>query len=195
MGVSGLCTRVPGTARVWSAVADTPQSTQVSDTRYHKRAYTCLTRSTKDAARAAHAQVQPQVTPTWFHSLTHSLECRSLCFTCHSATRHDRAHKPRMCALTFVCQPFCETQAVELPCRMLNAPAPLVRSWWRHEQRSIAAVMETLKHHSAGRSAPVLVHAYAQTTTFTDPETVLPTSWNLQRQLPFMQHLLQRPNM
>ena len=28
MSVSGLCTRVPGTARVWSAAADTPQSTQ-----------------------------------------------------------------------------------------------------------------------------------------------------------------------
>ena len=31
-----------------------------------------LTRSTKDAARAAHAHVQPHVTPTWFHSLTQS---------------------------------------------------------------------------------------------------------------------------
>ena len=28
MGVSGLCTSVPGTVRVWSRVADTPQSTQ-----------------------------------------------------------------------------------------------------------------------------------------------------------------------
>ena len=28
MGVSGLCTRVPGTVQVWSTVADTPQSTQ-----------------------------------------------------------------------------------------------------------------------------------------------------------------------
>ena len=27
MGVSGLCTRVPGTVRVWCAAADTPQST------------------------------------------------------------------------------------------------------------------------------------------------------------------------
>ena len=28
MSVRGLCTSVPGTARVWSAVGDTPQSTQ-----------------------------------------------------------------------------------------------------------------------------------------------------------------------
>ena len=28
MSVSGLCTSAPGTVRVWSTVADTPQSTQ-----------------------------------------------------------------------------------------------------------------------------------------------------------------------
>ena len=54
-----------------------------------------------------------------------------------------------------------------------------VRSWWRHEQRSIAAVVETPKHHSAGRRdtaaatfaalGPVLVHAYTQTDVALDP--------------------------
>ena len=45
----------------------------------------------------------------------------------------------------------------------------MIRSWWRHEQRSIAAVVETLKHHSAGRrvTAPapglVLFRACTQT--------------------------------
>ena len=42
---------------------------------------------------------------------------------------------------------------------MLNAPTVLrsgaddrmVRSWWRHEQRSIAATVATMLHHSAGR--------------------------------------------
>ena len=38
MGVSGLCTRVPGTVRVWCAAADTPLSTQaVSCGTRHKR--------------------------------------------------------------------------------------------------------------------------------------------------------------
>ena len=45
----------------------------------------------------------------------------------------------------------------------------MFRSWWRHEQRSIAAVVETWKHYSAGRRvtapapAPVLFHACTQT--------------------------------
>ena len=42
----------------------------------------------------------------------------------------------------------------------------MIRSWWRHEQRSFAAVVETLKHHSASRRvtapAPVLSHACTQ---------------------------------
>ena len=57
------------------------------------------------------------------------------------------------------CVSLCETQAVDVPCRMSNTPAVLLNGavdawcvlWWRHEQKSVAAVVETLKHHSASR--------------------------------------------
>ena len=51
----------------------------------------------------------------------------------------------------------------------------MVRSWWRHEQRSIAATVATMLHHSAGRKPhPFLVDAATQvgsqfSTTAVDP--------------------------
>ena len=53
--------------------------------------------------------------------------------------------------------------------------ARMVRSWWRHEQRSIAAAVATMLHHSAGRKPhPTLVDAATQvgsqfSTTAVDP--------------------------
>ena len=164
MRESGLCTRVRGTARVGSAVADTPQSGRGRDSKetaawssvfspgrvrrasarespcqtpeigrqkvtggsgvtvslrvgsrpreasrrpkqrdltvplsqkplsdtWYKRAYTCLTRSTKDAARAAHAQVQPHVKPTWFHSHTHTHSVSHSLTLTHTHTHTER---------------------------------------------------------------------------------------------------------
>ena len=53
--------------------------------------------------------------------------------------------------------------------------ARLVRSWWRHQQRSIAATVATMLHHSAGRKPhPTMVDAATQvgpqfSTTAVDP--------------------------
>ena len=46
----------------------------------------------------------------------------------------------------------------------------LVRSWWRHEQRSIAATVATMLHHSAGRK-PLLVDAATQVGSLLAPVT------------------------
>ena len=54
VSVSGLCTRVPGTARVWSAAADTPKSTQ---------AVSCGLRQTPGRVRRASARESPCQTP------------------------------------------------------------------------------------------------------------------------------------
>ena len=54
----------------------------------------------------------------------------------------------------------------------------MVRSWWRHEQRSIAATVATMSHHSAGRKPhPSLVDAATQvgsqfSTTAVDPSAL-----------------------
>ena len=74
-------------------------------------------------------------------------------------------------ALTFVCQPFCETLAVDIAMSHVERAHGaahrrrdrMVRSWWRHEQRSIAATVATMLHHSAGRKPhPTLVDAATQ---------------------------------
>ena len=64
---------------------------------------------------------------------------------------------------------LCETLAVDMSHveRAHGAAqqrrARLVRSWWRHEQRSIAATIATMLHHSAGRKPlPSLVDAATQ---------------------------------
>ena len=60
-------------------------------------------------------------------------------------------------ALTFVCLPFCETLAVDIAMSHVERAhgaaqrrrARMVRSWWRHEQMSLAAALADASHHSA----------------------------------------------
>ena len=76
----------------------------------------------------------------------------------HTTHTHHTPHKVfQVQALTFVCQPFCETLAVDIAMSHVERAhgaaqrrrARMVRSWWRHEQMSLAAALAAASHHSA----------------------------------------------
>ena len=100
VGAVWVCGRPRQTA-VRTAFPITRKESYVTRARQHER-QRCAT---------AHALHQ---THTVSHSLTHSM-----CFTCHSATRHEQAHKPCMCACAatavFCCQCAQGSQALPFP--------------------------------------------------------------------------------
>ena len=170
MSVSGLCTSVPGTVQVWSAVALQPrgyavplvrgspargfaQSETVRPHRHKKLSQAhapqesvlmCLTCMT-DTAQAAHAQAQPHVTPTQFPSLLSSSSPHT-----HTTSTARRLHsRVTVSRVAFAQNPVVATSDDAGTSSARRRRRERLRSWLRHERMTVAMGHAAATHHSS----------------------------------------------